>query len=419
MSNDEPFVIPEGLIFEQTDGGLVIENKGDIVLHGTLGNSVHRIRSTRGNVVLHLDTVTDQIEAPRGSVIVHGSMEASSVTAEKIEIEGDVKAESLVAGDHGIVIKGDAIVQELLAKGDGIVIHGNVESTTIIADSGDTIIHGDAQAKTIAASKGNVILQGGGQANEVSATGLVECHGTVQVNQVNAGETAEFYDNVKASTVRAAIVKFASKDATVKVVQATTAITLGAGRIQSDILISPEIHVDASATGKITVVECHNEIGNNAVKGCLRLADLEEMFGSADKFLKERGIQPLDASANGKAPAAEQAPAAEAKVSKETKASAKVEEAEPALMDDTVDPELQRKMLETLSRITKCYDGSDTPPAVSRLESLVSTQAYGEIRTDITDIWNQLLKYHQSKGLRMQSQVTSTFHALNKIIRDM
>ena len=76
-------------------------------------------------------------------------------------------------------------------------------------------------------------------------------------------------------------------------------------------------------------------------------------------------------------------------------------------------------MVDTLGRITRCYSDAEVPPPVSRLEDLVSNKAYTEIRTDITDIWNQLIKYHQSKGLRMQSQVTTTFNAINNIIRKM
>ena len=37
--------------------------------------------------------------------------------------------------------------------------------------------------------------------------------------------------------------------------------------------------------------------------------------------------------------------------------------------------------------------------------------------TDITNIWHQLLKFHQKRGLRIQPQVTTTFNTINTLVR--
>jgi len=51
----EAFVVPAGLRLDDVDGGLSIEHDGDIVLHGSLGRTLTRVRSNHGSVHLHMD----------------------------------------------------------------------------------------------------------------------------------------------------------------------------------------------------------------------------------------------------------------------------------------------------------------------------------------------------------------------------
>jgi hypothetical protein len=80
---------------------------------------------------------------------------------------------------------------------------------------------------------------------------------------------------------------------------------------------------------------------------------------------------------------------------------------------------IARELLDTVDRIVVCYENSDVPPAVNELRDLISAEDYDQIRSDITSIWNSLLKYHQQTGTRLQHQVTTTFNTINSIVRKM
>ena len=51
-------------------------------------------------------------------------------------------------------------------------------------------------------------------------------------------------------------------------------------------LIAPAVNLSTNAVGRITVVESHNELGATKVKGCLSLADLEELFDGSEGFIR-------------------------------------------------------------------------------------------------------------------------------------
>ena len=80
---------------------------------------------------------------------------------------------------------------------------------------------------------------------------------------------------------------------------------------------------------------------------------------------------------------------------------------------------IANELLETVNLIVSCYDETGVPPAVTELHGLISSGEYEEVRSEITNIWNSLLKYHQQTGTRLQHQVTTTFNTINSIVRKM
>ena len=82
-----------------------------------------------------------------------------------------------------------------------------------------------------------------------------------------------------------------------------------------------------------------------------------------------------------------------------------------------VDPAIHQEIVDTVARIEACYADSELPPAVMRLQGLVASRDYQAIRTSITEIWNELIKFHQQRGMRIQPQVTTTFNTINSIVR--
>jgi hypothetical protein len=77
------------------------------------------------------------------------------------------------------------------------------------------------------------------------------------------------------------------------------------------------------------------------------------------------------------------------------------------------------QLAQTVQKIVECYAGAVIPPAVERLRALVEARAYAEVRAEITNIWSELLKYHQKKGIRIHHQVTTTFNAVNSLVKKM
>jgi len=80
---------------------------------------------------------------------------------------------------------------------------------------------------------------------------------------------------------------------------------------------------------------------------------------------------------------------------------------------------IANELLDTVNLIVSCYDETGVPPAVTELHGLISAGEYEEVRSEITNIWNSLLKYHQQTGTRLQHQVTTTFNTINSIVRKM
>lgn len=77
------------------------------------------------------------------------------------------------------------------------------------------------------------------------------------------------------------------------------------------------------------------------------------------------------------------------------------------------------QLADTVQRIVDCYAGQEVPPAVENLRKLVAARQYPQIRAEITNIWSELLKFHQKKGMRIQHQVTTTFNSVNGLVKKM
>jgi hypothetical protein len=355
MAKAEAFVLPAGIVLSVEADGLSIEHAGDLVLNTDLGKTLKRVSSTAGNVTINIDCNAGDILAPKGSVVCTGKVTARRIAAASMVLKGQTTAEDL------------------------------------------------------------------------EASGSIDIDGKqLDVTNVRGGDVA-----IAAKLVKA------------KVVHGTASVTVGPVKITADILMAPEVQVDPKCTGKVTVIEARNEVGQNGIKGGLSIEDLQEMFGNAAQFLSERGLSPLA----GKAP-----PAMAAPVEDEDEAEVEVEHSdngigdasaadEPVVEDETndeieldepapaaaatapppapagVDPAIHQEIVDTVARIEACYADTELPPAVMRLQGLVADRDYQAIRTSITEIWNELIKFHQQRGMRIQPQVTTTFNTINSIVR--
>jgi hypothetical protein len=354
MAKAEAFVLPAGIVLSVEPDGLSIEHAGDLVLNTDLGRTLKRISSTAGNVTINIDCNAGDVLAPKGTVVANGKLTARRIAAASIVLKGPTTAEDL------------------------------------------------------------------------EASGSIDIDGKqLDVTNVRGGDVA-----IAAKLVKA------------KVVHGTSSVTVGPIKITADILMAPEVQVDPKCSGKVTVIEARNEVGQHGIKGGLSIDDLQEMFGNAAQFLSERGLAPL----SGHAP-----PASTAEVEDDEEAEVEVEPSDngvgdaadavdEALVEDEtndeidldepapppvvatpapagVDPAIHQEIVDTVARIEACYADTELPPAVLRLQGLVADRDYQAIRTSITEIWNELIKFHQQRGMRIQPQVTTTFNTINSIVR--
>ena len=91
-----------------------------------------------------------------------------------------------------------------------------------------------------------------------------------------------------------------------------------------------------------------------------------------------------------------------------------VEAVEAGVTEETND--LQQRLNDALGRITACYEGSDLPPAIEELRSLVEHRDYDGLRQSITEVWNGLLGFHQKRGIRPHHQVTHAFNVIHGLV---
>lgn len=80
---------------------------------------------------------------------------------------------------------------------------------------------------------------------------------------------------------------------------------------------------------------------------------------------------------------------------------------------------LHSQLVDAVSKVMGAYTDTELPPAVERLWGLVQSRSYDRIRGEITQIWSELLKFHQRKGVRLPHQVTPTFNTINSLVKKM
>jgi len=326
----------------------------------------------------------------------------------------------LSSGPDGTDIEYDG---DIVLQGSPLPRLGRVRST-----GGDVHVKVDAELGGIEAPNGAVSVSSTLKAGLVSGRS-VTLTGEVHVGEILASGTVELRGATTATAVRADSVFIESPSLSARVIEGRRGIRVGRGRIQADILIAPSVVLDAGANGKVTVVESHNDLGAHAVRGCLRLADLEDMGGNAQAFLEERNVQRLGAApvvdepivAPARAPEpppVEVAPAPSVSVHEPDEEMAEVEpEVEPEA-EEATDP-VHDEMSAVLNRILACYSSGELPPAIADIRDWIRRRDYAAVRDGITGAWNQLLKYHQKQGLRIQPQVTSSFNQLNALVRKL
>ena len=404
----QPFVVPEGVVFLIEDDGVTIENQGDIELHTDFGGrKLKRIVSSEGSIALHLGGSAGLLDAA-GSITVGGALNAASV-----------------ASGGALVVAGNAAVGQLRAA--SVEVAGNLSGGQHIA-TGNVSVAQDLEVTSLHAG-GDVRVGRAAVVAGLHAGRNLEIGGNAQLAALHIGGDATFGGNVTAGTIRASTVSIGGGTVIARGIQGSTRVSVGPAKLTVDAILAPEVNLDARANGRVTVVESHSELAESRIKGGFRLADYAEMFGSVSTFLSERGLTPMDADVPEPAvqaprPVAPPVVAIAKAVVEAPKGVVEVvkEAAEQAPADDpagAAEHPLHPQLTSAVQRIAECYVDGDVPDAVVHLGNLVEGRRYSEIRGEITQIWSELLKHHQKKGIRILPQVTTTFNSVNSLVKKM
>ena len=245
MSKPEAFIIPAGLVFEQSEDGLSIEHSGDIILHGTLGLPLKRVASSGGDIVLYVDATLKELTAA-GKVTVHGGLTAEQVRGSQVEIHGPLHAEQVHTDAGGLIAHGEAEVTELASGGD-VLIHGNTTAEALTS-SGNIRLNAQAHVSEISAG-GSLHITGEAVVDYLTASGDIDLHSAVRTSDLKGSGSVTVHGNLTASTVTAAgdvrlkatvSVSELSSEASISVsgdIEAATVSAAGDVQVQGDVQV--------------------------------------------------------------------------------------------------------------------------------------------------------------------------------------
>lgn len=276
-----------------------------------------------------------------------------------------------------------------------------VTNKTIIRFDGDIRVD-DALGQRIAElhATGDITLNVAGVGGVIVAGGVLTVNAPVDAVSLHARQVVLGTADVKCRSITAA-----------------ESIKIGAADLAVDAIIAPEIALDPKAHGRVTVFESHNERGATKIKGGFSLADYEDMFGGADAFLAERSLSRLGASAAPPTPTVAP-PEQDEDEDIDDPLSLSFDDLEPLAETGDAPNRNDEQLRDALDRILACYEGSDLPPAIIELKSMIEGQDYDGLRTNVTDVWNGLLTFHQKRGIRPHHQVTHAFNLIHSLVAD-
>jgi hypothetical protein len=100
--------------------------------------------------------------------------------------------------------------------------------------------------------------------------------------------------DVDAQELRADVIELGPHEIKARSIVARTRVTIGRASLDVDVIVAPEVIIDAEATGRVRIVDCLNERPALRVRGCLSLEEFEQDFGGAGEFLARRGVLPIN-----------------------------------------------------------------------------------------------------------------------------
>lgn len=396
MAKHPPFVIPAGVTLTSTDRGMSVEHLGDIVLDKPLGDRMNRIASIEGSVTLRGRFEVDRVEAPRGTVRIEGNATAMALRGENVELLGArLKVSSVRASKQIAVgpcrIEADVIVAPRIdidarASGRIPIIECRNEPGPNAIKGGFSVAEYDELLGNVAsylAEREVEPLEGGSEEEEKDeeeerSDTIIETCGLDEGDAAGAGDPEDDEPAEEAEGESTDDPDTFTDAAALKVGVATAV---------------PEEALDVQGAQEVAVEEEPSlvEVQVEALSP-IESEDLQLPPGArppADK--------PLDASRDR---------------------IAQVDENFQDIGAEMENDSTHQQLTEILRELRGCYEGDEPPPVLDELAGLAERRQYDEIVARLPQIWNDLVRYHRERGLRIRRQVTTTFNNIMTIVKN-
>ncbi len=261
-------------------------------------------------------------------------------------------------------------------------------------------------------------------------TGIVYADGIVHIT-----------GDVDADTIYGREVHLEGGSVKARAISASERIVIGSAKLKVDVISAPEIELDGTASGRVTIIECLGDLPPSSIRGGYSLEEYEEDFGNSEAFLAERGVSPLGEAADAPDAAPQEETEDEEEEDEEEEEpehdspvtmNSEDQDANEGFVDfpqtDAADADaddgeeedddtLYPKLTEALERIVGCYD-DELPPSVQQLQTAIESRDYETLRGNITEVWTGLLGYHQQRGIRPHHQVTHAFNVIHGLVTE-
>jgi hypothetical protein len=407
MSKHQPFLIPEGVSLQLTDRGISIQHAGDIILKDSLGDRMNRIASREGSVTLIGDFHIDSVEAPQGTVRLEGKVKARAVKGKVVELHTERLEATAVQGSKQIVLGATRVKVDVLAAPRIDIdakASGRVPIIECRNEPGPNAIKGGFSIAEYDELVGNV-------ESYLSERG-------VEPLEPGDGDAEDAEDDEEPSDV--VIEAYAAEEVEIQAFDDEPEPAEAPDEATED----PDTYTDASATAlkvgvataapieALVVVEEHAEPEPVEIE--------EEPADEEQPSLAEVGDEALSPIESDDLQLPEGARSDEPEGAQVGDEVEEVEvQVEEALEEEAADSDpAHAQLLEILDELRSCYDEGERPPVLGELAELVDARKYEEIVSRLPQIWNDLVKYHRERGLRIRRQVTTTFNNIMTIVKN-
>ncbi len=291
MPKKEAFVIPQGLQFEQTTKGVIIENQGDIVLKGSLGLDVYRLVSTDGNIHIEQPLTVGELIALNGSVSCDTSLDVDTIQAKELEVGTDLQVHTRIHTSKKMLVHGNLKTGKIQSLGN-LEVHGSVECDEISVE-GDAHIAENLLSESLSVD-GKLRIDGDVICQDFKHTGSEAHFGSLETNTLHAPNASVHVDNSLVVNHVQCLNLSSNGDLKTSTIQVTENIQLTDNSIHADVIMCDTFSTVGNVVGKVLVLEAPIQNGTHRIKGCLELSDFADLVPNIDAFLASKGLHRQD-----------------------------------------------------------------------------------------------------------------------------